>query len=121
VADEPQKEGFSPLATKLLWVDKPKNVTLLIKGLLILCVLLGLLDFVIHRHAYFSYEKWYGFYALSGFIAFSVIVLAAKNLRRLIGRDEAYYGAQAVDSETYPEAGLQRQNHRASGAGEHDE
>ncbi len=106
--EQDSKIAFSPLAKRLMWVEKATNVNLLIKGLIILCVLLVLADFVIHRHSYWSFESWYGFYAFAGFVAFTLIVLAAKQLRRVIQRPQDYYAPHAVDDEAYPESGLDR-------------
>ncbi len=101
---------FSPLAKRLMWVEKAANVTLLVKGLAVLCVLLVLGDLIIHRHSYWSLESWFGFYAFAGFVAFALIVLLAKQLRRIIKRPEDYYSPNAVDAESYPESGLDRQS-----------
>lgn len=101
-----KNEDVSKLGAKFLWTDDPRRVNLGIKVLGALCVVLLLLDLVIHRHSYFSIEKWIGFYSITGFVAFSVIVIAAKNLRRIIRRDETYYADKAVDSEGYPAEGL---------------
>ena len=73
-----------------------------IKILAGLCAFLFLLDFIIHRHTYVPGEGVWGFYAFTGFIAFTLIVLGAKQLRSWILRDETYYGAQSTDSEEYP-------------------
>ncbi len=90
------------LARYLAWTSTESGVAKLVKGLSILCVLLFLADFVVHRHAKVPGESWYGYHAVVGFIAFTVIVLGAKQLRRVIKRDESYYGDQSVDSEEYP-------------------
>jgi len=114
------QKPFTDLAKKLLWLDEAANVSILIKGLIVLCILLVVADFIIHRHAYFQFERWYGFYAISGFVAFTCIVLSAKLLRRVIGRDESYYGSHAVDSESYPPTGLHKRSHDGSDAdGDH--
>ena len=46
-------------------------------------------------------EGFPAFHALTGFIAFTLIVLGAKQLRRLIWRPENYYGRRSVNSEDY--------------------
>jgi len=69
-------------------------------------VLLFLLDFIIHRHAYAPGEGLPGFYAVVGFVAFTLIVLGATQLRRLILRNENYYSPYSVDAEEYPRQGL---------------
>ena len=72
--------------------DKPENVKkLLVIFFSILVVLLGV-EFFIHKHAYFSWEEWPEFYAVFGFVACVVLVLAAKYiLRPLVKRGEDYY------------------------------
>ena len=66
--------------------------------------MLFIADFIVHRQAKVPGESWYGYHAVVGFIAFTVIVLGAKQLRRIIKRDESYYGDQSVDSEEYPKS-----------------
>ena len=39
----------------------------------------------------FAFESWPGFYAFFGFVACVALVLAAKELRKLVMRDESYY------------------------------
>ena len=73
------------------WLDEPRNVTRLVYALAVLCVLSVLADFIWHRHGHFSFEEIPGFYAIYGFIAYCFIVLSAKQLRKLLKRDENYY------------------------------
>ena len=74
--------------------DKPRKPTpLLIRVFLALCVVLLLLDFVIHRHVAHSWESLFGFYPLYGFVACVVLVLAATQMRRVLMRGEDYYDA----------------------------
>jgi di/tricarboxylate transporter len=55
-------------------------------------VLLLVLEVVIHKHAYFSWEDWPGFYAIFGFVACVLLALVAKYiLRPLLKREEDYY------------------------------
>lgn len=79
-----------------------------VKPLAIVCGVLFLLDFLIDRHPKVPGEGFPAFYAIVGFLAFTLIVLGAKQLRRLIGRPESLYAPDAVDAEEYPEAGLER-------------
>ena len=104
-------EDIAPLARYFLWADSPKSVHKLIVGLSVLCVFLFLMDFVWHRHTKVPGEGFYGFYAIAGFVSFTLIVLGARSLRTLIRRDETFYGEHGVDSETYPMEGTQRLNH----------
>ena len=71
--------------------DNPRNVSLVIRGLYVVCALLFLLDFVVHRHVVREWEGFTGFYAIFGFIAYVTIVLTAKLLRKVLQRKEEYY------------------------------
>jgi len=106
-----ENQGLSKLANRFLWADSTSSVERVILGLGILCVLLFVLDFIIHRHAYAPGEGVPGFYAVVGFVAFTLIVLGAAQLRRLILRDENYYAPHSVDAEEYPEHGLEKLLH----------
>ena len=74
------------------WLDSPANVRKLVYGLYTLCAALMLLDFFYHKHIYFPFENWFGFFAWFGFIACVALVLLAKQMRKLVKRDEDYYG-----------------------------
>jgi len=53
-------------------------------------------------HAGFAFESWPGFYAFFGFVACVALVLAAKELRKLVMRPESYYAdspAKAAEKE----------------------
>jgi hypothetical protein len=71
--------------------DNPKNIKRVMYGLYAVCAISFLLDFVIHRHVDHPFEALPGFYALYGFVACVVLVLAASEMRKLIMRDEDYY------------------------------
>ena len=71
--------------------DKPRNVSLVTRGLHIACLLLILLEFILHRHAEREWESVTAFYALFGFTACVTIVLAAKQLRKILKRRTDYY------------------------------
>lgn len=73
------------------WLDQPKNVARLYRGLWIFGGLLVLADLVVHRHAEAGFDGVFGFYSLYGFIACVALVLAAKLLRRGVMRREDYY------------------------------
>lgn len=77
--------------------DKPRNVRRVIHGLIAICsVLLGL-DLVLHRHVAHPWEAMFGFYALYGFVACVLLVLLAKELRKLLMRDEDYYQRESAE------------------------
>ena len=81
--------------------DKPHNVRRVLRTLYAVCIavfLLDVLDAVLQvaglgdlRHAERFWEGWPGFYAIYGFVACVALVLIAKQLRRVLMRDEDYY------------------------------
>ena len=76
---------------KRYWLDKLGNVKKLLVGLYLLCACLLLIDAIYRRHAILTMENWFGFYGIYGFIACVILVLAAKELRKLVARAEHYY------------------------------
>lgn len=83
-----------------IW-DKPENVKLLLRVFFISCGLFFLLDLVlllVGYHKWSAFEKgalpiehWPGFYCIYGLVACVVLVLIAKQLRKVLIRDERYY------------------------------
>lgn len=71
--------------------DKPRNVNRLLGGFYLICAILLILDFVLHRHVIHSWENIPGFYAIFGFIACVLLVLIAKEMRKVVMRKENYY------------------------------
>jgi len=71
--------------------DNPRNISLVVLGLYLVCILLVLLDFIIHRHVTNEWEGFTGFYALFGFTAYVTIVFTANLLRKILQRREDYY------------------------------
>ena len=104
-------DSLTPLARAFLWVESADKVKLAIMILGGLCAVLFVLDFIIHRHSYAPKEGTPGFYALTGFLAFSFIVLGSSALRWFIARSEDFYAPNSVDAEEYPEEGLERLHH----------
>lgn len=72
--------------------DDPRNVKRVIYALYVVCGLSLLLDLVIHRHVDHPWEAMVGFYCVYGFVACVVLVLIAKEMRKVIMRGEDYYG-----------------------------
>ena len=62
--------------------------------LLVACVGLTVLEFVIHRHAYFETEGRPLFFAIYGFAAFLIVVGGGVLLRKLVMRAPDYYDTQ---------------------------
>ncbi len=71
--------------------DNPRNVKRLLRGFYAVCVLLLVLDLVLHRHVVHSWEKLPEFYAVFGFVACVVLVLVATQMRKVVMRKEDYY------------------------------
>lgn len=73
------------------WLDEPRNVRRVVFGVYLGCGLLFLADLVYTKSSHFPFENWFGFYAIFGFVVSFTLVLTAKQLRRLLRRDEDYY------------------------------
>lgn len=73
------------------WLDEPRNVTRIVYALGALCGLALIADFFYTKHPHFAVEGWLSFYPIYGFVGSVLLVLAAKQLRRLLKRDEDYY------------------------------
>ena len=71
--------------------DKPRNVNRLLRSFYLICAILLILDVVLHRHVIHSWENIPGFYAIFGFIACVLLVLIAKEMRKVVMRKEDYY------------------------------
>lgn len=82
---------------KTYWLDKPGTVRLIIAILIVSCIALFAVDFFYHKHGHFDFEQWPGFYGWYGFLSYCLIVLSAKQMRKLIGRKEDYYEAEDAD------------------------
>ncbi len=71
--------------------NKPRNVRRMLWWLVVVCGLLFAADFIYHRHIVHPWEELWGFYAIYGFVSCVVLVLVAKQMRKLLMRDEEYY------------------------------
>lgn len=79
---------------KTYFFDKQENINLVLRVFYVLCAMLFAADFVINREIYHSWEKLPGFYAIFGFVACVLLVLAATQMRKVLMRDEDYYTKQ---------------------------
>lgn len=79
--------------------DDPRNVRQVVRGLVAACVVLVGLDALLHRHVSHPLEGLFGFYALYGFVACVLLVLLAKEMRKLLMRQEDYYDPPATDED----------------------
>ncbi|MCG9731473.1 hypothetical protein L1D44_16900 [Shewanella sp. Isolate13] len=71
--------------------DNPKNINRILYLLYTCCTLLVVLDFVIHRHVYHSWENLPLFYPIYGFVGCVILVLVARWMRTFLMRSEDYY------------------------------
>jgi hypothetical protein len=76
---------------KQYWLDDSRNLDKIFWGLGCLCALLGLADFFYDKQVDFSWEAWTGFYGFYGFLSCVGLVLAAKQMRKVLKRREDYY------------------------------
>ena len=73
------------------WLDDPANVRRLIWGLVGVCLLVVAADLFYQKHSHFGMENWFGFDGAFGFTSCMFLVLAAKQLRKILKRSEDYY------------------------------
>ena len=71
--------------------DKPENVNRLLNGFYVVCAILVIADFIIHRHITMKWENIPAFYAIYGFVACVLLVILAKKMRKIVMRKEDYY------------------------------
>jgi hypothetical protein len=76
---------------KTYWLDRPGNVTIVYRGIWTVCVLLAVAELFYEHHPVFDFENFPVFYGLFGFIVCFGLVLGAKELRKILKRDEDYY------------------------------
>jgi hypothetical protein len=76
---------------KHFWLDDMRNVHKLFWALVLVCGLLFLSDAVYEKHVIFAFENWFGFFGLFGFFVSFALVLTARELRKVLMRDEDYY------------------------------
>ena len=71
--------------------DSPRNVKRAIYALFAVSALSLAGDFFIERHVDHPWESLFGFYSLYGFVACVLLVLVAKEMRKILMRREDYY------------------------------
>ncbi|MGB0833019.1 MAG: hypothetical protein ACPGR2_00705 [Psychrobium sp.] len=71
--------------------DRPSNIQMMLRVFYVLCAVLVLVDFVVHRHIYHDWENFPAFYAIYGFVGCVVLVLIAKAMRKVLMKEEDYY------------------------------
>jgi hypothetical protein len=81
MADEPKRHIF----------DDPRNTKRAIYALYAVCAVSLLGEFVIDRHVDHPWEALWGLYPLYGFGACVLLVLIAKQMRKVLMRKDDYY------------------------------
>ena len=82
------------------WLDRPGSggklyrILLVVCGLLLLADVLDVANVLYHKHTHYPAEEWFGFYAIFGFTAYSLIVGAGWLWRSVVMRKEDYYDGQ---------------------------
>lgn len=71
--------------------DDPKNIKRLMRVFYLCCVLLVILDFIIHRHTMHEWDNLWAFYPIYGFVGCVVLVIVATKMRTFLMRPEDYY------------------------------
>jgi hypothetical protein len=71
--------------------DDPKNIRRVRQVLYALCALSLVAEIFVSRHVDHPWEAVPGFYSLYGFVACTILVLVAKELRKVLRRGEDYY------------------------------
>ena len=71
--------------------DNPRNVKRAIYTLYAVCAVSLAADFLIERHVDHPWEWLFGFYSVYGFVACVLLVLLAKEMRKVLMRKEDYY------------------------------
>lgn len=90
--------------------DKPENVQKLLRVFYVICALLVVLDFVLHRHIYHSWEKLPAFYPIYGFVGCVLLVFVSKWMRTFLMRDENYYDKAEDEADSLVSNGNQAHN-----------
>ncbi|ACJ27738.1 hypothetical protein swp_0933 [Shewanella piezotolerans WP3] len=99
---------------KQYFFDNPKNTKWVMNIFYACCVLVVVLDFVINRHVYHSWENLPAFYPLYGFVGCVVLVVIARWMRTFLMRSEDYYDDDDLDNNndenTHQGANIQNEN-----------
>ena len=76
---------------KHYWLDDMRNVHKLFWTLVMVCAFLFISDAFYEKHVIYEFENWFGFFGLFGFLVSFALVLAARELRKFLMRDEDFY------------------------------
>lgn len=84
-------DGTPPKDKRRYLFDNPRNVRLVLLALYLACFVVFVADAFVDRHVDHPWERLFGFYGVYGFVACVLLVLIAKELRKLLLRKEDYY------------------------------
>ena len=82
MAEKPEKQHF---------FDNPRNIKRALWAFYAICAGLLAFDVIYHRHVTTPAESLFGFYAVYGFVACVLLVLIAKQMRKVLMRREDHY------------------------------
>lgn len=85
------RKAQHPADTKTYWLDDKNNVKKIFWALVTVCIALVAADAFYHKHVHYAFEGIFGFFGLFGFGLSFLLVLASKELRKILMRDEDYY------------------------------
>lgn len=92
MSEKPSKDAEAKQVDgKRYWLDDMRNVHKVFWALVALCAALFLADAFYHKHVFFDFENWFGFFGIFGFSVSFALVLTARELRKFLMRDEDYY------------------------------
>jgi hypothetical protein len=89
-----------PPGEKKYWLDDMRNVQKVFWWVILVCVALTLAEFFYHQHPALGFDGEFNFYGFYGFFACVALVLAAKELRKILMRREDYYDDATTDAAT---------------------
>jgi hypothetical protein len=72
-------------------LDSPRAGRIAFRVLAVVCAGLLVADLFYEKHSHYAWENRFGFYAFYGFLGCVFLVLTAREMRRIVRRDEDYY------------------------------
>jgi Na+-translocating ferredoxin:NAD+ oxidoreductase RnfE subunit len=90
------------------WLDRPRNVYIIIFLLIASCIILFFADAFYHKHPHFEIENLFGFFGIYGFFVCVALVIIAKSLRTILMRPEDYYD---TPEDTHNDSNLLQKTH----------
>lgn len=72
------------------WLERKENVTKIARTLYVVCAIVLLAD-VVRTHPENLIDAVWGFYGVYGFVGSVLLVLTAKQMRKILMRREDYY------------------------------